>query len=224
MKKFLITAALLLAGATASFAQLHLGIGYNGELSSATSWVGNTKYRSTDWMNGFYAGASYNIALGGVEGLGLAPGAYFTFAGGHRYDATELLWGYAHHTALEVPIHITYSHDLGPGTIFGYAGPAFNVGLGYKCRYRTWDDEAGRTARVIYNYYKKSNKATDLGIMQRFDCRIGFGVGYRWQALAAEMGWDFGVVNQYSRDYRRLSDGKPKFHTHSFHFGVAYVF
>ena len=233
MKKFLITAALLLAGATASFAQLHLGMGYYGELRGSKYKVSATKHSSTIWQNGFYVGGSYNIALAGVEGLGIAPGAYFTFVGGYNWldpihDSDILIWdiGYVHRTAIDVPVHITYSHDLGPGTIFGYAGPSFNVGLGYKCRVNLYDDGEGNVGRRVFNYYKHSDKLTDYGWFRRLDCKIGIGAGYRWQALAAEVGWEFGVINQFSHWYREYKGyaNTPKSHIHSFHFGVAYVF
>ncbi|MBR6002850.1 MAG: hypothetical protein IK045_08325 [Bacteroidales bacterium] len=226
MRKVLLIAALLLAGATASFAQFHLGGGYLGEYSSYRSKFGNERRHSADWLNGFYVGGSYNVALGGVEGLGLAPGAYFSFVGGWDYDANVYGWGFVHRTAIEIPLHITYAHDLGPGAIFGYAGPAFNVGLGYKCRLRYYYGEDEDTIKVL-NLYRKGNKPGFLGTYQRFDCKFALGAGYRWEHLAAEMGWEFGLVNQYSRAVRngyKEEGGKGSAHIHSFHFGVAYVF
>ena len=226
MRKLLLTAVILLAGATASFAQFHLGGGYLGEYSSYRAKEGNTRYHSAGWLNGFYVGGSYNIALGGVEGLGLAPGAYFSFVGGWDYDADVYGWGFIHRTAIEVPIYVTYAHELGPGSIFGYGGPAFNVGLGYKTRLRYYfgDDE---NAVKVLDWYKKGNKAGYMGTFQRFDCKFSLGVGYRWQHLAADFGWDFGLVNQYSRAYRNTESElgrKASAHIHSFHVGVAYVF
>lgn len=232
MRKVLLIAALLLAGATASFAQFHLGGGYYGELRGSTYKAQNTKYSSRGWLNGFYVGGSYNIALSDI-GLGLAPGAYFSFVGGfdwlepiHFADIWGWDWGYVHRTAIDLPVHVTYSHELGPGTIFGYAGPSFNVGLGYKCRVNNWDDGEGNYSRTIFNYYKRSDKVADLGWYRRLDCKIGFGAGYRWEHLAAEVGWEFGVINQFSRYYRQDYEipNKAKSHIHSFHFGVAYVF
>ena len=220
MKKFLITAALLLAGATAAFAQFHLGAGYYGEYSTASWKDGDIKHRESGILNGFYLGGSYNIAFDGVEGLGIAPGAYFTFVGGHRWEGLE--WGYNHRTAIDIPVHITYSHDLGPGAIFGYAGPAFNVGLGYKRSVKWYNDESGKYEKLTYNYYKIKH-LEDEGVFHRFDCKLGLGVGYRWEHLAADFGWDFGLINQYRNEIRK-APGKNKAHIHSFHVGVAYVF
>ena len=218
MKKFLITAALLLAGATASFAQLHVGAGYYGELMT-NKWVdGNLKHKTSGDMHGFYAGASYNIAVSEI-GIGIAPGAYFNFAGDIEKNILEDT--FTRRLSLELPIHVTYNHELGPGAIFAYAGPAFNVGLSFKATGKYYDDIEEQWVRETLNLYKTVNGVKSE--MHRFDCKLGLGVGYQWEHLAANFGWDFGLINQIRGEYR-VKERKNSIHMHSWHIGVAYVF
>ncbi len=218
MKKFLIIAAMLLAGATASFAQLHVGAGYYGELMTTRWNEGNLKHKTSGDMHGFYAGASYNIAVSEI-GIGLAPGVYFNFAG--EIDKDRYTDTFTRRLSLEVPVHVTYSHDLGPGAIFGYAGPAFNVGLSFKSTGKYYDEISEEWEKATANLYKPVDGVKSQ--MHRFDCKFGLGVGYKWEHLAANFGWDFGLLNQIRGEYRD-KNVKNSIHIHSWHFGVAYVF
>ena len=82
MKKFFVIAAMLLAGFSAS-AQINIGAGYMWDFWAQKNGSSKAGSRS---MSGVYAGVSYNIQI--VEGLGLAPGAYFSWATGIDLDKT----------------------------------------------------------------------------------------------------------------------------------------
>ena len=80
MKKFFVIAAMLFAGFTAS-AQINIGAGYMWDFWSLKD---GSQKDGTYNMSGVYAGVSYNINI--VEGLGIGPGAYFSWATGVMKD------------------------------------------------------------------------------------------------------------------------------------------
>ena len=218
MRKLLLIAAMLLAGATASFAQLHVGAGYYGELMTSKWNEGNLKHKTSGDMHGFYAGASYNIAVSEI-GIGLAPGAYFNFVGEIDKNIIEDI--FTRRLSLELPVHVTYTHELGPGSIFAYAGPAFNVGLAFKSTGKIYDDIEEKWVKTTADLYKNYDGVKSE--IHRFDCKLGLGVGYKWEHLAANFGWDFGLLNQVRGEYRD-KNVKNATRIHSWHLGVAYVF
>lgn len=205
MKKLIISVLLLVAAAATSFAQLHIGFGYLGEYNSVKNSIANTLPTA---MHGAYIGASYNICFKGEDGPGIAPGAYFKFTG----DLSDHL--FTHHTSVEVPVYFSWSFNAGPGLLFAYAGPAFNVGITCK---QKWVGE-GESLVDPWDMYHK-----DTGELSRFDLKVGLGLGYNWEHLAVNFGWDFGCLNQYRKDLRDLNPD-AKCRVHSWHAGIAYVF
>ena len=223
MKKFFVIAAMLLAGFTAS-AQINIGAGYMWDFWSAKH--GNNKVDGGYSMNGIYAGASYNINI--VEGLGVAPGAYFTWATGNvlndegkkLIDSPNASWKVSH-MALTIPVHLTYSMDLGPGKAFAYLGPAFQYGLSLKevisGAVTIVDDAEIGISTKPENMYKKDsegNRATSP-----FDVKLGVGFGYNWKFIQANVGFDWGFLD-------RDPNKEDKFHQHAnaVHAGIAFVF
>lgn len=207
MKKSIITLALLFAAAMTSFAQLSIGFGYRGELHDFKDSK-DSKKELYD-LHGAYLGVSYNFCFNGDEdGFGIAPGAYFSFAG----DIDNNI--FTRHTSVEFPVHLTYSLEAGPGIFSVYAGPAFNVGINFK---QKWIGE-GAYEETPIDWYKK-----DVGILSRFDLKAGLGLGYRWEHLQVNVGWDFGVLNRYLKDVRKLTP-EAKYRMHAWKVGLAYVF
>lgn len=223
MKKFFVIAALLLAGFTAS-AQANIGAGYMWNFWSHKN--GNSK-TGTDMMHGIYAGVSYNIDL--VEGLGIAPGAYFLWGTGVGQDANgkprkTVIGGVTSTTGttymgMQVPVHLTYSADLGGGKFFAYLGPAFEYGFSLK----TWtkvkgSGEGNITSENLY----KMNEANER-YNNPFDVKLGVGFGYNWKFIQANVGFDFGFLN---RDKTRFTnpDSNFKCNANDVHAGIAFVF
>jgi hypothetical protein len=223
MKKFFVIAALLLAGFTAS-AQANIGAGYMWNFWSHKN--GNSK-TGTDMMHGIYAGVSYNIGL--VEGLGIAPGAYFLWGTGVGQDANgkprkTVIGGVTSTTGttymgMQVPVHLTYSADLGGGKFFAYLGPAFEYGFSLK----TWtkvkgSGEGNITSENLY----KMNEANER-YNNPFDVKLGVGFGYNWKFIQANVGFDFGFLN---RDKTRFTnpDSNFKCNANDVHAGIAFVF
>ena len=206
MKKIILSVAAGLF-AVSAFAQLNIGFGYHGELHDFK----DTKDSKTEHydMHGAYVGASYNFCLTGDDGFGIAPGAYFSFAG----DIEDKI--FTRHTSVDIPVHLTYSFEAGPGLFFAYAGPAFSVGINFK---QKWIGDNPGTDDVLIDWYKK-----DVGVLSRFDLKVGLGIGYSWEHLQFNAGWEFGALNRYTKDFVQLTPGSS-YHLHSFHAGLAYVF
>ena len=129
MKKIIasvLAASLLLLGMQAH-AQLIGGAGYIYSSEKTTNIDGSTPY------HGAFLGASYNIPV--VAGLGVAPGLYASVllhnegADGGSSKVGYNIAGSDREVAVNVPIHITYSLNLGKVGLVAYAGPMFQVGL-----------------------------------------------------------------------------------------------
>ena len=223
MKKLFVIAALLLAGFTAS-AQANIGAGYMWNFWSHKN--GSTK-GDTYSMHGVYAGVSYNIKL--VEGLGLAPGAYFLWGEGVKQDnngkpyktvigGTTTTMGTSY-MGLQVPIHLTYAADLGPGKFFAYLGPAFEYGFSLKTWTRVKGSAEGNVTSA--NLYKMNSSNERYN--NPFDVKLGVGFGYNWKFIQANVGFDFGFLN---RDKTRYTDPDStlKCNANDVHVGIAFVF
>ena len=220
MKKFFVIAAMLLAGFTAS-AQVNIGAGYMWDFWSAKN--GNNKAAGGYSLNGVYAGVSYNIKL--VEGLGIAPGAYFSWATGNvlnsegkkLVDSPNASWK-ASHMALTIPVHLTYMAELGPGGFFAYLGPAFQYGLSLKetISGSVPDLELGGSATGD-NLFKKDNNGNRVNTP--FDVKLGVGFGYNWKFIQANVGFDWGFLDRNAN-----KDDNYKQHANAVHAGIAFVF
>ena len=209
MKKIIAIAAALLLGFGAN-AQVISTLGYTFEWSPQR---GDDSYRVAE-MNGIYAGALYNYVLLDF-GLGVAGGTYVSYSSG-----TDRVPGYGkavfpevgtreghRHIAITIPAYVTYTRDLGPGTLFAYAGVAFQGGFLFQAytKYPDGSRENGENQFRLYSGYRP------------YDLKVSFGAGYRWKFLQADMGMDFGTIDRYPDPY--LS-----YRIHSFHIGISYVY
>ena len=220
MKKMLAAAALLLLGLNA-FAQLNVGGGYMYEYGPWREQTDNGTWRKwdTEERHGVYAGVTYNFNITSF-GLGIAPGAYVSWTGGvtrnlngskqiiHEGDIISRHG--TRHLAVTLPVHVTYSMDLGPGTMFAYAGPAFQVGLSLR-EYDKGRDLNGRFKSVSDNLYGKNYD------IRPCDLKFDIGFGYRWRFIQAHVGFDFGLIDKVPNKYSSLR-------YHSIYMGAAYVF
>ena len=221
MKKLFVIAAMLFAGFTAS-AQVNVGAGYTWDFWSTKT---NGTKGGTLSMHGVYAGVSYNINL--VEGLGLAPGAYFNWATGVALDKNgkklkDTTAGVTTSTGTDymgilVPLHVTYSMDLGAGKAFAYLGPAFEYGLSLKY----WD-KVGNDKALSPNSFVKD----DSGVrpLNPFDVKLDIGFGYNWKWIQANVGFDFGFLNRAKTSTNGNDDGVIKYNANAVHAGIAFVF
>lgn len=158
MKKLLTIVALMVLGATTSFAQLGLrgGLNFNslGKAKVALEETGNGK-EATESKIGFHLGAVYNIDL--IGSFALEPGFYFTQKGFKLNDDD------ANFNYLEVPVNVKWKLlDLSIIGVDTHIGPFAALALGgkWKTEGETWD------------LFKKSE-----GNSKRFDFGLQMGIG-----------------------------------------------
>jgi hypothetical protein len=214
MKKLITIAAALLLG-FAAHAQVFTTAGYLFEWSP-NRFEGKKNFVSE--MHGVYVGGAYNYVLTSF-GLGVAGGTYVSVSSG-----TDFIPGYGkdvkrdgqyvvreghRHVAITIPAYVTYTMNLGPGSLFAYAGAAFQGGLVFQSYTKT-NFEGNHYYPNVFNLrYRDHHRPCDV--------KVSFGAGYRWKFLAADFGFDFGLIDRdpaYDFSYR----------IHSFHMGVSYVF
>lgn len=180
MKKIfatLLAAALMLTG-TQAFAQIAVGAGY----MNATEKLSAGSYTDKLDLNGVYAGAAFRFCLDDyVDGLSLAPGAYLDLLFG-KHDGSN-----HRDIALQVPVHVNYAYELTDDfKIFGFAGPAFHLGLVKKESYKS----NGQT--LTSNLYDKSY----VDALNRFNLLLGVGAGFEVaEMIQIVVGADFGLLN-----------------------------
>ena len=206
MKKLFATlfaASLMLVG-TQAFAQIVVGGGY----LNATDKVAIGSNSEKQDLNGVYAGFSYNLNLGVVDGLGIAPGVYANFLFGKDKNLSDMKY---RDISLQVPVNVTYGQELTSDfKVFGFAGPAFQFGLAKKAVL-----SSGGTT-VTSDFYD-SKYSDNLG---RFNVLIGVGAGIEVsQKIQVVVGADFGLLNLYKGDYKDASYKRPT----QIKIGVNYV-
>ncbi len=119
MKKLLTIVALMVLGATTSFAQLGLRAGVNFDNISKEDDF------DLDKKTGFHLGAVYNIDL--IGSFSLEPGLYFSQKGFKLNDDD------ANMNYLELPVNVKFKMvDLSALAIDAHIGPFAALGLGGK--------------------------------------------------------------------------------------------
>lgn len=140
MKKLLTIVALMVLGATTSFAQLGLRAGIN--FNSIGKEAKDDPLLKAENKTGFHIGAVYNIDL--IGGFAIEPGLYFTQKGFSLDGETITVPGTsmfdfsakgdANMNYLEVPVNVKYKLlDLEILGLDAHIGPFLAYGLGGKC-------------------------------------------------------------------------------------------
>ncbi len=193
MKKIIASifaAAMLLVG-TEAFAQLVPGAGYLLSIEKSTSEKSSLDAIK---LNGFYAGASYNIPL--VAGLGVAPGLYANmlfYNGAATFQ--QVLTFTEHYTelALNLPINLNYRLEVSDNfSLCAFAGPVFQVGLVARSTYNGRVDFGPIHINEgdAFNHYNSDN-----GDMNRFNIYLGGGLGFQVGDLLFTVGYDHNLLN-----------------------------
>lgn len=198
MKKVIISvlsAALLLMGTQAK-AQLSVGAGYLNSAETTTNTSNNST--SSANLNGFYAGANFNIAIAGE--LGVAPGLYASMLFGSSKEGGSLgpisASGVVKYSefALNLPVNVNYGIKLNRDTkILLYAGPVFQYGLSSKT-------ETSGTTNVGGLFSIDSNGTTDnyngdYANRNPFTIYVGGGAALQAGNLQVILGYDHSVTN-----------------------------
>ena len=207
MKRFLTTvlaASLMLIG-TNAFAQLSVAAGFgNSQTKFDINVLNVIKTSHNANLNGFYAGASYNIPVG-TSGLGIAPGVYFAYMTDKDVDiyvaSGDLVESY-----LEIPLDLNLKFPIADG-LNGviYAGPTFAYGVASKVN-------SGSTTIDLYD-----GTISNYLDYNRIDVLAGGGVGVEFENMVRfDVGYDFGLLNR--------GGSTVGVHRNQLHAGVAFMF
>ena len=207
MKRFLTTvlaASLMLIG-TNAFAQLSVAAGFgNSQTKFDINVLNVIKTSHNANLNGFYAGASYNIPVG-TSGLGIAPGVYFAYMTDKDVDiyvaSGDLVESY-----LEIPLDLTLKFPIADG-LNGviYAGPTFAYGVASKVN-------SGSTTIDLYD-----GTISNYLDYNRIDVLAGGGIGVEFENMVRfDVGYDFGLLNR--------GGSTVAVHRNQLHAGVAFMF
>ncbi len=207
MKRFLTTvlaASLMLIG-TNAFAQLSVAAGFgNSQTKFDINVLNVIKTSHNANLNGFYAGASYNIPVG-TSGLGIAPGVYFAYMTDKDVDiyvaSGDLVESY-----LEIPLDLNLKFPIADG-LNGviYAGPTFAYGVASKVN-------SGSTTIDLYD-----GTISNYLDYNRIDVLAGGGIGVEFENMVRfDVGYDFGLLNR--------GGSTIGVHRNQLHAGVAFMF
>ena len=207
MKRFLTTvlaASLMLIG-TNAFAQLSVAAGFgNSQTKFDINVLNVIKTSHNANLNGFYAGASYNIPVG-TSGLGIAPGVYFAYMTDKDVDiyvaSGDLVESY-----LEIPLDLNLKFPIADG-LNGviYAGPTFAYGVASKVN-------SGSTTIDLYD-----GTISNYLDYNRIDVLAGGGIGVEFENMVRfDVGYDFGLLNR--------GGSTVAVHRNQLHAGVAFMF
>lgn len=201
MKRFLTTvlaASLMLIG-TNAFAQLSVAAGFGNSQTKIEEKILDVLSRDAN-LNGFYAGASYNIPVG-TSGLGIAPGIYFAYLTDKDVDF-YVAEGDLTESYVQIPVDVNMKFPIADGlTGVIYAGPTLSYGVASKIS--DYDLYDGTGAKVLD--YDRLEVLAGGGIGVEFENMVRFDVGY-----------DFGLLNR--------GGNKIAVHRNQLHAGVAFMF
>ena len=182
-------------GTAAKAQELSFDAGY---LFSTLSEYDNGSKFYSEASNGAFAGASCNFTI--VEGLGVAPGLYYSFLTNRTVSTAVQTANFSEH-ALNLPVLLNYTLEFGHADLYFYAGPTFQCGLSSKYRYVETSQERGaETIVAVADNYQ------DLS-MSRFNVFIGGGIGAVLNGkIRVTLGYDHGLLNLYKDEESKLRD------------------
>ncbi|MBO6223188.1 MAG: porin family protein [Bacteroidales bacterium] len=163
MKRFIIIAALLFIGYSAS-AQFKVNAGYlNSKVTAKESGIS-----ASVSGNGFFAGVLYEMPVGGI-GLKIEPGLNFDYIKFKAAGESSAVY------YLRAPLHLNYSFEIADmATLFLGAGPSVIFGVG-------GDDEPFEDGGMK-RFDLQLGALAGVRIAEHFEIRAG----YDWGLLKAE--------------------------------------
>lgn len=190
-----LAAALLLMGTQAN-AQLVTGAGYLRSTDTVKSTSSSGK-SSSEAMNGFYVGGSYNIPI--VSVLGIAPGFYANMLFQSKdSNGGSILLNYnsaSRYTEvdLNIPVNLTLKFGLGRNAaIFAYAGPVFQYAVMART---TVNGSVSVLGQIVSNNDSYNHLDPDKGTTNPFNIYLGGGAGFQVGDLQIMVGYDYGMLN-----------------------------
>ncbi len=182
MKKILsfalVAAAMLFAGK--ANAQLNVHVGYAPQTYKTTTTVLGSDVSSTLDMNGFFAGADFNMPLSGDLRLDLGANIRYNTKSeensGIKTTLTQML--------IDVPVLLNYGLELKRDfRIAAFAGPAISFAL------------SGNTKTEIAGVSTDSDWYDDGDNRGRFDLSVMFGLSVDFTDFRLFGGYNLGLLN-----------------------------
>lgn len=229
MKKIfaIVLGAALMLSATNAFAQLSVGAGW---LNTTEKSVYNNGNPEKSNFNGFYAGGQYSLPV--VGGLSVAPGLYVSMLFG-KETGTDSGYGLTltgeskyQELALNLPVNLAYTFEIGDFNVFAYAGPVFQYGLISKSSGTLSGSFLGfsaSTGEITEDNYtgkvsdKDGNSQSTDPSRNPFNIYIGGGAGIQAGQFQVIVGYDHSILNFSKVDKENISRSQIKI-------GVGYAF
>ncbi len=203
VKSLLIVALLAIGSFSTANAQFGIQAGYvNAQLYHDGDKV-------NDSYNGFEVGVSYNMPIMG--GFSLQYALLYTFQ--------TVKYEYAHSSLTDVdltstghflnlPVRAAYAFPItNDFSIFLYGGPNFTLGLGGR------DKLDGDLPGVDID---RETKWYDDDLYNRFDIKLGLGLGLQYINIILKGGYDWGLIDQ--------ADGSANLSRNQFNISLVYQF
>lgn len=191
MKKFFITLAVIVLGATAASAQnISVSAGYlNSSFLSSDN--------QTDAYNGFTVGMGASKYFN--SNVGVATGLYYSFLsqtsekglGIGGFSVSGKATTNEHY--FTIPVHVAGKVDFGGFGLFAQAGPSFNLGLASSTKITASATGLGSTENTVDNYGEDSQYG-------RFDVLIGGKLGIEVAGAQVFVGYNYGLLDRFKVD------------------------
>lgn len=224
MKKLLLFAIAFCLMAGTSFSQISFGpkVGFNFSKY-------NQNFKDSDSEDDLKF--KFGQSIGGVmdltilEFLSFQPSVLFSMKGssydveaGNSDHPNHTYSGYARERVMymEIPLNIAGKYEIGPGTLQVFLGPYIAFAMGGRLKWDVTETKMDGTSDTDKGDEKiKFRNSVDVqedpeeGVgkfMKAMDFGFDFGLGYQWNALLFNVGYQMGITN-LQPDYTNLPAG-----------------
>ena len=161
---FAVAAALLIAGSAQ--AQLGINVGYAPETTTSVLTIGNTSTKSTDVMNGFFAGVNYNINVSGD--LNISVGLQARYNTNSSEDKVGTVTTKINRTKIMADIPLLFNYGIRVGNdarLSVFLGPTVSYALQGKITTTVSESITGANTVKSSSMYGENSNNSPLDIM-----------------------------------------------------------
>ncbi|HHT23743.1 MAG TPA: porin family protein [Bacteroidales bacterium] len=170
-----ITLVALAAVLSISFATAQVGLQAGYSMTKSND-------KNAEGMNGFHVGPTYNMTIQGP--ISLQYGLLYNFVTSEIAPKTTLT-----NHSFDIPVRVAATFPLTSGlSVFGFAGPNFNIGLADNFKVAIGDNSA------TTNLYEQDKDRS------RFNLQLGLGAGLQYNNMGVKFGYDFGLLDMHKSD------------------------
>ena len=212
MARFILIALLVLASSNL-YAQFGVQVGYVYIPSNGNLTLGNfNEFSGTTRNHGVSAGITYDFRIRGS--IGMQTALLYTFAGGTHNEIQREILGFrgtqtvtSRYQFLELPVRVSYSLPVTHYfRFFFFSGPSFSYALNGWSESRITGPQGQRVLPSYNNVYEEFS-----GHLSPFELRLGGGIGAFYRQFQVKIGYDHGILNQYSGSIRRYNLRRNQF-------------